>query len=147
MTTGRPRYVLVGSMLLGAASAGCGHVPYDPDPAPKKTAGSTQTLTDKDFGNQRVTRVEELFAGRFPGVEVFNAPGGMQIRVRGQTTLHGNSEPLFVVDGTPLAAGTGGLIALNPSDVARIEVLKDAVSTAEYGLRGANGVIRITTKR
>lgn len=144
-TARRARWSYLG--LLVAAGA-CGHVPYDPDPEPSgKTAGASQTLTEKDFGSQRVTRVEELFAGRFPGVEVFNAPGGIQVRIRGQTTLHGESEPLYVVDGTPLASGTGGLLAINPRDVARIEVLKDAVSTAEYGLRGANGVIRVTTKR
>jgi TonB-dependent SusC/RagA subfamily outer membrane receptor len=139
----------VWSLLAAAAAASaCGHVPYDPDPEPTtKSAGATQSLTDKDFGSQRVTRVEELFAGRFPGVEVYSAPGGIQVRIRGQTTLYGESEPLFVVDGTPLASGTGGLLAINPRDVARIEVLKDAVSTSEYGLRGANGVIRVTTKR
>lgn len=135
------------AVLLLAGTAGCGHVPFDPDPEPAKTAGATQALTEKDFGNQRVTRVEELFAGRFPGVEVFNAPGGIQVRIRGQTTLYSESEPLFVVDGTPLASGTGGLLAINPRDVARIEVLKDAVSTSTYGLRGANGVIKVTTKR
>lgn len=132
---------------LGVLTA-CGHAPYDPDPAPEtQTAGATQSLTEKDFGSQRVTRVEELFVGRFPGVEVFNAPGGIQVRIRGQTTLYSDSEPLFVVDGTPLSSGTGGLLAINPRDVVRIEVLKDAVATSMYGLRGSNGVIKVTTKR
>lgn len=135
------------AMLASTAMTGCGRIPFDPDPPPAETAGASQTLTEKDFGAQRVMRVEELFAGRFPGVEVYSAPGGMQVRIRGQTTLYGDSEPLFVVDGTPLASGTGGLLAINPRDVARIEVLKDAVSTSIYGLRGANGVIKVTTKR
>jgi len=110
-------------------------------------AGSSQALSSEEFGAQTVQRVEELFVGRFPGVEVFSAPGGMQVRIRGASSVLGNSEPLYVVDDIPLAAGTGGLLAINPRDVARIEVLKDAASTAEYGLRGGNGVIRVTTRR
>jgi TonB-dependent SusC/RagA subfamily outer membrane receptor len=135
------------TVLAAALLVACGRAAFDPEPVPEKTAGASQSLTDKDFGQQRVTRVEELFAGRFPGVEVFNAPGGIQVRIRGQTTLFGESEPLFVVAGTPLLSGTGGLLAINPHEVARIEVLKDAASTSAYGLRGANGVIKVTTKR
>jgi TonB-dependent SusC/RagA subfamily outer membrane receptor len=51
------------------------------------------------------------------------------------------------VDGQQLTPGSGGLIGLNPRDIRKIEVLKDAVSTAEFGVRGSNGVIKITTKR
>jgi TonB-dependent SusC/RagA subfamily outer membrane receptor len=145
------RSVAIGTLITAILSlAACGHAPLNTNAQPEReteTAGASQSLTEKDFGSQRVTRVEELFVGRFPGVEVYNAPGGMQVRIRGQTTLYSESEPLFVVDGTPLSSGTGGLLAINPRDVVRIEVLKDAVSTSMYGLRGANGVIRVTTKR
>lgn len=137
------RHARVPLMLLSLLA--CGKV--SPTPEPRPTATATQSLTSEDFGTQAVSRVEELFVGRFPGVEVLSAPGGMVVRIRGATSVMGNSEPLFVVDGTPLASGTGGLLAINPRDVARIEVLKDAASTAEYGLRGGNGVIRVTTKR
>lgn len=131
------------SMLLVAQA--CGRI--SPSHEPRPDTGSTQTLTSEAFGTQAVARVEELFVGRFPGVEVFSAPGGVVVRIRGSGSVMGDNEPLFVVDGTPLASGTGGLLAINPRDVARIEVLKDAASTAEYGLRGGNGVIRVTTKR
>jgi TonB-dependent SusC/RagA subfamily outer membrane receptor len=92
--------------------------------------------------------VEELFEGRFPGVRVTAVPGqGIAVRIRGATSVNGSNEPLYVVDGFPLATSSDGLLALNPSDIARIEVLKDPGSTAEYGMRGANGVVLITTKR
>jgi TonB-dependent SusC/RagA subfamily outer membrane receptor len=81
-------------------------------------------------------------------VQVFPAAGGgIEVRIRGATSINGSNEPLFVVDGYPLPSGTGGLLALNPSDVARIEVLKTAGEIAEYGVRGANGVVRVYTKR
>jgi TonB-dependent SusC/RagA subfamily outer membrane receptor len=105
------------------------------------------TLDARDIRDQAVARVEELFVGRFPGVQVYQTPSGLEVRIRGATSLLGNGEPLYVVDDMVLTPGTGGLVAINPRDVARIEVLKDAVSLSEYGVRGANGVVRITTKR
>lgn len=91
--------------------------------------------------------VERLFTGRFPGVSVTAAAnGGLQIRIRGgATSFMAGEEPLYVVDGTPLPAGTGGIVFLNPYDIERIEVLKNPADVGVYGVRGANGVIRITT--
>jgi TonB-dependent SusC/RagA subfamily outer membrane receptor len=107
-----------------------------------------RVATDSAWTGQPVSRIEELFVGRFPGVQVFHSPGqGISVRIRGATSVMGSNEPLYVVDGFPLEPGPGGLIAINPSDIAKIEVLKDAGSTAEYGVRGANGVVLITTKR
>jgi TonB-dependent SusC/RagA subfamily outer membrane receptor len=88
-----------------------------------------------------------MFAGRFPGVQVYQQSGGVVIRVRGTNTINGNSEPLFVLDGQPMVQGNGGVIDVNPNDIARIEVLKSATDLAMYGSRSANGVVRITTKR
>ena len=89
--------------------------------------------------------VEELFAGRFPGVRVFRlANGALSIEVRGRSTIYGSTQPLFVIDGVPVEA-EDGLLFLNPADIQRIEVLKDVGSTAQYGVRGANGVVLITT--
>jgi TonB-dependent SusC/RagA subfamily outer membrane receptor len=102
---------------------------------------------DSEWSGSGVTRVEELFVGRFPGVQVFQTPQGISVRIRGTTSVRGSNEPLYVIDGFPIDAGPGGLVALNPADVARIEVLKDAGSTAQYGIRGANGVVLITAKR
>jgi len=103
---------------------------------------------DSDWAGNSVTSVEELFAGRFPGVRVLYTPGqGIAVRVRGATSITGSNDPLYVVDGFPMDAGPGGLLAINPYDIARIEILKDAGSIAEYGVRGANGVVLIKTKR
>lgn len=92
--------------------------------------------------------IEELFAGRFPGVEVSRVPtGGISIRIRGASTVLGSSEPLYIIDGAKVQSGPGGLLFLEPGDISRIEVLKDIGSTSLYGSEGANGVILITTKR
>jgi TonB-dependent SusC/RagA subfamily outer membrane receptor len=93
--------------------------------------------------------IERLFAGRFAGVTVSPGPGGgLQIRIRGgSNSFMAGQEPLYVVDGTPLPANTGGVVFLNPYDIERIEVLKNAPDIAVYGVRGGNGVIRITTIR
>ena len=74
--------------------------------------------------------------------------GGFTIRIRGVSTFVGNTEPLYVVDGVPVQVAPGrGIDWLNTGDIARIDVLKDAASTSAYGMRGANGVVLITTKR
>jgi len=101
---------------------------------------------DSTWSTQPATRLEELFVGRFPGVEVFGSGSSISVRIRGATSVYGSDQPLYVVDGFPIQPDPSGLIAINPNDVARIEVLKDASSIAEYGMRGSNGVIRITTK-
>lgn len=84
--------------------------------------------------------------GRLAGVSITStsgAPGsGSTIRVRGMNSLQGDTGPLIVIDGIP----GGSMSALNPSDIASVEVLKDASATAVYGSKGANGVILITTK-
>ncbi len=93
--------------------------------------------------------IESLLTGRFPGVVVTQtADGGLQIRIRGgANSFVSGEDPLYVVDGTPLAQGTSTLGFLNPNDIEKIEVLKNVQDTAIYGLRGTNGVIRITTTR
>ena len=93
--------------------------------------------------------MEDLFAGKFPGVQVSRtANGGLQILIRGgANSFYGSDEPLIVVDETPLAPGSRGIVYLNPSDIERIEVLKNPSDVALYGIRGGNGVVKITTKR
>jgi TonB-dependent SusC/RagA subfamily outer membrane receptor len=98
----------------------------------------------------RVAHFEQLLEGRVPGVEVQRLGGDRySVRVRGGGSLAGTGDPLFVVDGVPFPVGVSvrDLAAgINPGDVARIDVLKDAMATATYGMRGANGVILITTR-
>jgi TonB-dependent SusC/RagA subfamily outer membrane receptor len=126
--------------LAACASGSAGRTP----PVPPRSAGGATAVRDPE-----ARTLENLFAGRFPGVTVARAQGGgLQLRIRGGTnSLQGSGEPLYVVDGLPLAAGMGEIGFLNPHDVARIEVLTDAADLALYGVRGANGIIRITTKR
>jgi TonB-dependent SusC/RagA subfamily outer membrane receptor len=122
----------------------CGGTPGRRAPSPTRSASADTS----SWQGQPVTRTEELFVGRFPGVQVFAAPGGgIEVRIRGATSVTGSSEPLYVIDDYPLPSGTGGLLGINPADVARIEVLRSASDIAEYGVRGANGVVRITTKK
>ena len=92
----------------------------------------------------------EAMVGQVAGVQIqqiSGAPGveGLSIRVRGTGSITQSSEPLYVVDGYPMEAGAFRL--LNTSNIDKIEILKDASSTAIYGSRGANGVVVITTKQ
>ncbi|HST59008.1 MAG TPA: TonB-dependent receptor plug domain-containing protein [Longimicrobium sp.] len=113
------------------------------------TSAVTRVETDRP-SEARVGRVEELIQGRVAGVQVLrSANGGYSVRIRGNSTLLGSGEPLYVVDGTPLHGGIPGhaLSGINPSDITSIVVLKDAASAAIYGSRAANGVILIRTRR
>ncbi len=69
------------------------------------------------------------------------------MRIRGRNSFRADDRPLYVIDGVPINPGPGGaLTGINPYDIESIRVLKDVGDTAEYGLRGANGVILIKTK-
>ncbi len=99
-------------------------------------------------GARNYAHIEEMLQGSVPGVTVRRLPGGgFSVRVRGTSTFYGNGEPLYVVDGVQMPPGPNAVRGINPRDVARIEVLKDASAAAIYGLRAANGVIVITTRK
>lgn len=88
--------------------------------------------------------------GRVPGLTVLRTPnGGYSLRIRGRSSFYGNDEPLIVIDGMPIRQGgaSNALMSLDPGDVARIDVLKDAGATAAYGVQGGNGVLLIATRR
>lgn len=111
--------------------------------------GSVSSLNEDDFNvGGAVTSPEALIQGRAAGVTVATvgaAPGNEPvIRIRGNNSLLGNNSPLYIVDGMQMATLDN---MINVEDIANIEVLKDASSTAAYGTRGANGVVIITTKR
>jgi TonB-dependent SusC/RagA subfamily outer membrane receptor len=133
---------LAGAALVAAAACASRAKPADPAPAP-----TGATVGDRDVQGQNAVRTQELFEGRFPGVQVYAQGGGVAVRVRGASTINGSTEPLFVLDGQPLAQGNGGVIDINPNDIARIEVLRSPTDLAMYGSRSGNGVVRITTKR
>ncbi|HEX6534037.1 MAG TPA: SusC/RagA family TonB-linked outer membrane protein, partial [Gemmatimonadaceae bacterium] len=121
----------------------------------RDVTGSVAKVTSADFNTGRVVSPEQLIQAKVPGVQVIsnNQPGGgIAVRIRGGTSVKSSNDPLFVVDGVPLAVGGGvsdganALSFLNPDDIESITVLKDASATAIYGSRGANGVVLITTK-
>ncbi|CAD5267925.1 MULTISPECIES: TonB-dependent receptor [unclassified Imperialibacter] len=93
----------------------------------------------------------EAMKGQIAGVDVLQNGGrpgqNSSITIRGRRSLTASNDPLFVVDGIPMTAGTNSIQDFNPSDIASMEVLKDAAATAIYGSRGSNGVVLITTKR
>lgn len=106
-------------------------------------------VTSDDIERTPTEPIENALASKVPGLTISHNPDGtMTIRIRGRTTIMGNTEPLYVIDGVPVLSGPGGsLSGINPRDIASIEVLKNAASTAFYGVRGANGVILIRTKQ
>lgn len=132
----------------------------------KERTGSIARITSKDIETQPVTNVLATMQGRMAGVNIVQNTGmpgsGFSIEIRGLNSLRsdGNS-PLYIIDGVPYSSqGIGSsytsanmpaqnspLNSINPSDIASIEVLKDADATAIYGSRGANGVVLITTKK
>lgn len=118
------------------------------EPAPSKDS-HREVVTSKDIAKNPGQPPEQALMGRFPGVIVERTPdGGIAVRIRGGSSLMGDNTPLYVVDGQPIQPGPyGGLTGLDPNDIASIEVLKDAAATSMYGMRGANGVIVIKTKR
>lgn len=112
----------------------------------RDATGAVSSADRDEIGGGHYTRVEEMIAARFPGVDVrANADGSYSINIRGATSFSAGVEPLVVVDGVP-AIDVAVLAAINPNDVRRIDVLRDAGSTSIYGSRGANGVILIATR-
>ncbi|MDE3145523.1 MAG: TonB-dependent receptor plug domain-containing protein, partial [Bacteroidota bacterium] len=109
--------------------------------------GSIASVKAKDLEDMPVTRLEDALKGRTSGVTVSSnsgAPGtASTIMIRGVTSIN-NFDPLYVVDGVPVA---GGIDYLNASDIESIEVLKDAASAAIYGTKAASGVILVSTKK
>ena len=129
--------------------------------------GAVEAIGSKDFTTANAASPAQILRGKVAGVQVTQTSGepggGVNIRVRGNSSIRSGNDPLIVVDGVPLSGGgvssgtdipgLGTSSAKNPlnfinqNDIATINILKDASSTAIYGSRGANGVILITTKK
>ncbi|MBT9189567.1 TonB-dependent receptor [Zobellia russellii] len=137
--------------------------------------GSVASVSSEDISEIPSTNVISALQGRAAGVQITTGDGspggGINIRIRGTSTITGSTEPLYIVDGFPVNSDnddlnvSGGIFEgsvegsqankvrpnalqlLNPNDIENIEILKDAAATAIYGSRGANGVVLITTKR
>lgn len=110
--------------------------------------GATVSVDAKEMKTTVNTDVSQALQGRTPGVTVVQSSGSpgaaSSVQIRGVGSANG-SQPLYVVDGIPVTYENINLI--NPSDIERVDVLKDASAAAIYGARGANGVVMITTKR
>jgi TonB-dependent SusC/RagA subfamily outer membrane receptor len=151
----RPAWGLVAALVAcgGGPASATGDGGSEPAPAAPDSVRALRTpgtLTAEELEGQHYARIEELIEGRVSGVRVIRLPNGeFSLRIRGTSSPSGSNEPLVVIDGMPVPGPQVGaaLAGLNPLDVARIEVLKDAQATAFYGMRGANGVLVITTKR
>jgi TonB-linked SusC/RagA family outer membrane protein len=123
---------------------------------------SVQSVSTDQIANSNNTNIINSLSGKVAGVNVTPSSGAAGastfIEIRGSTSLTGNNQPLFVVDGIPIQTGGGGggvdgvaysdrAIDLNPDDIETMTVLKGGAATALYGLRASNGVILITTKK
>ncbi|MEN9639250.1 MAG: hypothetical protein RLZZ262_1118, partial [Bacteroidota bacterium] len=124
--------------------------------------GSIAKVDGKNITKFPTPSFEAALQGQAAGVQVSQGSGlagsGSLVRVRGVASISAGGDPLYVIDGVPItqdqflrgnsgAMNTNPLAAINPNDIASIEILKDAAATGIYGSRGANGVILITTKR
>jgi TonB-dependent starch-binding outer membrane protein SusC len=151
MVSNTPRVSLFGVLLAGLTVGCIGNTrpPVNdmPDPSPTRALTGT-TVTSDDLDQSPGQPIEKVLQSHVAGVMITqNGEGGISVRIRGQTTINGQTEPLFIIDGLPIEPGPGGsLVGINPHDIASIEVLKDAASLAFYGVRAANGVILIKTK-
>ena len=117
----------------------------------ERATGSFAVITPKEIESKLQANVLDRIEGSVPGLNIITQGGTKSVRIRGVSTLNGNMNPLYVVDGVPFegestSSGVGVLDLLNPSDIANITVLKDATAASIYGARSANGVIVITTK-
>ena len=127
--------------------------------------GSVTTVNADDANVGQITAPTQLLQGRVPGVNIIQNNGGpgagVQVRIRGGTSISASNDPLYVIDGVPInnapveptslgqnnSLPRNPLSLINPNDIESITVLKDASATAIYGSRGANGVVQITTRR
>ena len=115
----------------------------------RDVTGAVSSVTASQIEKVPVTTLDQALQGRAAGVQIVNndaTPGGnVSVLIRGVGSLApGGNSPLYIVDGYPT---TGGINNINPNDIATIDVLKDASATAIYGIRAANGVVIITTKK
>ncbi len=163
-TTRGPRWRSVTLLALTMAASGACHHSARERQAPlpvdtldngytssvgEHSVGAVRSLGANEIARLRVRTVDDLLAGRVPGLRVRPTPnGGFAVRVSSIATRNGYAEPLLIIDDVPVALLPGEeLTWLDPAKILRIDVLKDPAETSVYGVRGANGVIVIRTLR
>ncbi len=128
----------------------------------KQLGNAISTVSSKDLENSVATSIDQALAGKVAGAQISqnsgNPAGGISVRLRGNSTIAGSSDPLYIVDGVIVNNSStelvdlGGysqnrLVDINPADIDRIEIIKGAAGAAIYGSRASNGVVQIFTKR
>ncbi len=113
-----------------------------------EVTGATTSISGENLRSVQTTNLTQALQGRLAGVDVtagsFRPGAGSSIRIRGNRSLSAGNDPLYVVDGFPVSYTIDDM---NPADIESIDILKDASATAIYGVRGANGVVQITTRK
>lgn len=149
----RARSVVLLPLLFGALAA-CACARSAPqtsgtEAVPRPDRAAAPAVSSEDVARMPGESIEKLLMSRTPGIYVYRTnDGSLAIRIRGSTSFQGNNEPLIVIDGVPVDGAQGGVLTgLNPYDIASIRVLKEPTDITMYGVRGANGVILITTKK
>ncbi len=111
--------------------------------------GSASTVNKKVIANRPTANAGDALQGQVSGLQVFSSSGepsaSVSMYMRGISSIYSDTEPLFILDGSPVSSGV--FSSLNSNDIESVVVMKDASSTAIYGSRAANGVIYITTKK
>jgi len=131
----------------------------------REIASAMQTIDMKEIEGLQVSSIDEALQGRIAGLDIVSNSGdagsGTSMRIRGASSINGNSQPLIVLNGVPYEMQVdqsfdyansnqeqfANLLSINPDDIQEISVLKDAAASAVWGSKGANGVIMITTKK
>lgn len=115
----------------------------------RQFTGSVSKVSGSEVALQPIASFEQLLQGQSPGLLVQSQSGqpgsAASVTIRGKGSVLGGTQPLYIVDGIQITAAD--FQGINPADIETYNVLKDAVSTSQYGSRGANGVIVITTRR
>ena len=115
----------------------------------KAGAGSVETVTEKEMNHDQVSTALDAINGRVAGLTITRSDNGVAamnaVRVRGTTSLTGGNDPLIIIDGVMGDLTT--LSSIYPADIESFNILKDASETAQYGSRGASGVIEVVTKK
>lgn len=124
-------------------------VGYGSGVAAKSLVGSVSSVKGDKVANTPVANVADVLQGKIPGLQVFTSSGepaaGSTMMMRGVSSFNAGTEPLVILDGTPVSSSV--LNSLNSNDIESVVLLKDAASTSIYGSRAANGVMYVTTKR
>jgi TonB-dependent SusC/RagA subfamily outer membrane receptor len=137
--------ILVPAGLVAALLTACSH---GAKPKGSTAPARDADVTAEDMRTSPERSIEQQLMAKVPGITVSRtSSGGLAIRIRGGSSLYGNNNPLYVIDGLAVEAGPDGeMPGINPYDIDSIKVLKDTEAMTMYGSRGANGVIIIKTK-